>query len=302
MLVPNFVYYRISFRLLTPMLGTATETSIHHEHVIEKAKKEIAKANRLSGKISKALDKFKGSDISEKKEVKELQAVLRTYLQLLGRPLDVPESVGPILEIAAELEQEFQEQLKSHDQVKATVFLRDENGMPILGSHMILGNLKENLKIMVNNGDKSILKYKLSVGETLALDVKPVVDFMSVDHDILRAESQEQVDKMPVPGKGRYILDQKGRVLLERPIRFERMGKQETAIAISEQLPKDTEFSCVVRVRNESPINEDALNKLLDFGKSNGFGAWRGSGNMGAYCYKMEMLEEFDEDLPEGWS
>ena len=56
----NFDYYRVNYKLRTPMLGTATETSIMKEHIIEKAKKEIAKANRLGNKISKAYDKYKG--------------------------------------------------------------------------------------------------------------------------------------------------------------------------------------------------------------------------------------------------
>jgi hypothetical protein len=295
----NFNYYKISFKLKTPMLGTATQGSIYYEHVIEKAKKEIAKANKLSEKINKALDKYKGSEITEDKTVSELKAVTRTFCQLMGRALDVPETVEELLEVNKQLEEEFHERLKNNDTVSCTVFLRDAEGYPIISSHMVLGNLKENLRIMVNNGDKGILQSKVSVGETMALDVKPVSDYMRPSNDILRAETEAQV---PIAHKGKNIRLQDGRVVLERPIRFNRMGKEETAISMSEQLPEGTEFETIVRIRNNSSITEDAIKQLLDFGKSNGLGAWRGSGNCGSYFYKLEKLEDYQEETPEGWS
>jgi hypothetical protein len=298
----NFVYYKVSFKLRSPMLGTATDTSIYFEHVLEKAKKEIKQANILGSKVSKALDKYQGSDISDDKTVAELQGVIRTFCQLMGKPLDVPGTVEEILAKAKELEAEFEEQLKSRDQVKATVFLRDNEGKPIISTHMILGNLKENTKIMVNNGDKSIMKSKVSVGEAFALDVKFVEAFMVPSNDILRAKNQKEADALPSAGKGKNTVDGKGRVLLERPIKFDRMGKVETAIAMSEQLPAGTEFSATMRVRKGSPMSYENLRTLLDLGKSNGFGSWRGSGNMGAYIYKLEELPEYVEAVEEGWS
>lgn len=298
----NFKYYEIKFKLLTPMLGTATETSIYQEHVLEKAKKEIAKANKLGQRINKALDKYKGDDISKNKEVSELQSVMRVYLQLLGKPLEVPKDVEKLLELNQELEEEFNEQLKSKNQVKATVFLRDKDGLPIISTHMILGNLKENLRILVNNGDKSILKSKVSVGETMALDIKPVDHYMKPSADILRAKTKTEVEALPISGKGKNILDPNGRVLLERPIRFDRMGKVETAISLSEQLPSGTTFETTLRVRRESPIDEKALRNLFDFGKSNGLGAWRGSGNMGSYVFKLKELPDYTENFEDGWN
>lgn len=293
----NFDYYEVKFKLLTPMLGTATETSIYHEHVLEKAKKEIAKANRLGAKLTKVVEKFKGEPIPDNKEISELQAVMRVYLQLLGKPLDVPNDLTKLLDLNEKLEEEFNEQIKSKDQVKATVFLRDDKGFPIISTHMILGNLKENLRVMVNNGDKSIIKSKVSVGETMALDVKPIEPYMRPDKDILRAKDNDELNTFEISGKGKNILDPKGRVLLERPIRFNRMGKEETAISLSEQLPKGTIFGTILRVRKESTIGYDALCKLFDLGKSNGLGAWRGSGNMGSYVFKLNALPDYVEDF-----
>lgn len=301
-----FDYYRVDFKLLRPQLGTATRVSIYAVHVLEKAKKEIAKANRLKEKTTKALDKYKGSEILPDKELRELQGVMRAYMAALGRGEDIPNTVPAILEAIEPLEDAWHEKLKKHEVMDATVFLRNKDGKPIIGTHMILGNLKENAKIMVNGKDKSLLPSKVSVGETFALDVKAVDSFMIPDQEVLTARSKEDADgiisTLPDMGSGKWVYENEtGRILIERPIKFERMGKVETAIAISEALPIGTEYSTVLRVRANSQINEEALVTLFSFGKSNGLGAWRGSGNAGAYCFKLEKLKDYSEKLPEGW-
>lgn len=278
----NFDYYRVDFKLLRPMLGTATETSIYSEHILQKAKKEIAKANKLRGKVSKALEKYKGDEISEKKEVMELQAVLRAYQQLTGNTADMPASIEGILALAEEVEEEFNEMVKSGEQRKATVFLKGEDGWPIISTHMILGNLKEILRTIVNNGDKEVIKSKVAVGELMTLDVKAVEPFMRPSNDIVRDEKGE-------------------RVIIERPIRFSRMGKEETAIALSEQLPEGTTFGSTLRVRKGSPVDESFLKKLFDLGKNCGLGAHRGSGNMGGYVFKLQSLPDYKEVFEDGW-
>ena len=130
----NFDYYEIQFRLRTIMLGTTSEVSVHYEHVLEKAKKAIAKANKLGTRINKALDKYKSDKISDDQVLQELQGVMRHYCQLMGKPLDVPNNVEELLEKNKELEEEFQEQLKNCEQIKSTAFLKNYNGHPIIGT------------------------------------------------------------------------------------------------------------------------------------------------------------------------
>lgn len=280
----NYDYYKVSFKLIRPMLSTNPCTSISHEHVISKSKKEIAKANKLMGKFNKALDKYVGSNLAEEKIVAELQGIIRAYLELTGSSGEIPSEVPAMLEFAKELEEKFDEMCKENAEQKSTVFLRNKDGFPIISTHMILGNLKENLKIMVNSAaaddkksGKFILKSKVSIGEVMALDVKAIEQFMTPSNDIMRKEDGS-------------------RDLCERPATKEVMGKKESIIVISEQLPEGTEFGCTLRVRHDSPINQENLHRLLDLGKNNGFGAWRGSGNMGAYCYKLELLPDYIED------
>jgi len=285
-----FKYYKVTYKLLTEMLGTCSEASIWNVHVIKKAMKQIKKANQLTGKLNKIAEQFIGDEISPEKHIAELQGIINAFSELIGEHVkDMPNDVAKLLGLAEEIENKYREILKSGEESPATVFMREPDGnggtRVKIGSHMALGNLKKNASVMVNNGDKSILNTKVSVGEVFALDVKPIDQFMYPDQDIIRDEN----------GK---------RVLCERPVRFNRMGKDETAISQSEQLPIGTEFGCILRVRAESPITKDALIKLLTMGRSNGLGAWRSSGGKGQYCFKLEELEDFTEDgvvIPEGF-
>jgi hypothetical protein len=55
-------------------------------------------------------------------------------------------------------------------------------------------------------------------------------------------------------------------------------------------------------VRAESPIN-NMLREILLLGKNQGLGGWRGSGNKGAFHFKLEdSTYEACERIPEGWS
>lgn len=303
----NFAYYKIDFRLTSPMLGTSTKTSIYQKHVIEKSKKMIEQANKLNAKVTKQMDKYVGAEIPESKEIKELQGVLRAYCQITGEPLDIPEDVPNLLKEANRIEEVFNKNIKNLDTVDATVFMVDKEGHPIISTHMILGNLKENLKIITNSAKdnpdaKKILPSKTAVGEAMALDIKFVDDFMKPSKGILKSQSQTHCDQELLTAKGKYVVDAQKRVILERPISFMTASGRETAIAMSEVLPEGTEFGTIIRLRKDSKIGEDDLRTLFDLGKSNGFGAWRGSGSMGAYLYKLQHLPDYSEPKPEGWS
>lgn len=296
----NYKYYKLQLKLINPMLGTGTEVSIYREHVLQKAKKEIEKANKLGSKLAKSLEKYRGQDITQNKELQELQGLLRAYCQVLGKQVEIPDDIDGVLAVSESLKEDLELSLKEGHSTKATVFIKSKDGKPIVSTHMILGNFKENLKIMVNSGHKDIFKYKTSVSEALALDVKFVESFMTPDRDILKGD-QAAADALPTTGRGRWVAEASGRIVLERPIKFEKMSKVETAIAMSEALPEGTTMSCTLRVRDGSALDQEALEKILDMGKNNGLGSWRGSGNMGAYLYKLEELPGYEEVREDGW-
>lgn len=279
----NFSYFLLEVKLLSEQLGTCTETSIYNEHVLKKAQKMISEANRLRQKATKVYEKFKGTEeIPADKIIAELQGVIRRYQEVLAKQEEMPGTVEELLAYAETLNTEFEEAIQRGEQRKCTVFMRNKEGKPIISTHMFLGNLKENLKIIVNNGDK-VLNSKVAVGETMALDVKPVEKFVSPNCDVKR-----EADGTPF--------------LLERPICFDQMGKKVTAIALSEVVPEGAEYKVHLRVRSASPITEDILKKLLDLGKSNGMGQWRGSGGKGQYAFKLNKVDYDPTPIPDGWN
>lgn len=288
-----FNYYRVTFKLLTPLLATCTKTSIYHKHVIDTAKKEMEKVNKLGVKVTKALEKYKGSELSEKKEIQELQAVLRTYCQIMGKIINIPSTVEEILILAKELEEEFNTRVDDDNLVDCDVFLRDENGRAMISTHMILGNLKENAKIMCNNGDKTVFKYKSTISESTALDVKPIEQFVTLSKDVWTVKNPNEV-QLPC-AKGKWIVEKDGRVLLERPIRCETIQGPRISIKCSEVIEEGATFAITLRVRKDSPFTSQVLGHLLSMGINNGLGAWRGSGNFGSYIFKLEELADYQE-------
>ena len=282
----SFRYFNLKIKLITEQLGTCTEASIYAKHVQEKAKKEISTANRLATRLAKSLSKYKGVEFKDEKAVQELQAILRAYMERTGLKHELPTDPEALILVAAEVKEEWESMMAEDEGAAPTVFMRDESGHAIISTHMILGNLKENLKIITNNGDKDIAKSKVSVGEMGTLDIKVIEDFIRPSNDIKRKD-----DGTPE--------------LLERPIRFERMGKTETAICRSEVLPAGTEYSCTLRIRDTSPLCDlKNLEKLLDLAKNNGLGQWRGSGKKGSYAYLIEEIDKKtfkDPSVPTGW-
>lgn len=272
-----FSYYKVNLKLIREMLGTCPDASIYNEHILQKAKKEMIRAASYTKKVAKSLDKYVGVEISEKKEVEELKGIIRSQMITLRRSIELPDTIVELLEVAKEVEEEVNAMIKEGEGQKPTVFMKDENGWPIISSHMILGNFKAIMKVLVNNGDKSVLPTKTSIGEVFSLDVKVIEDFLRPTKDLIR--------------------DEEGKPLLsERPLHFDGKTGRQSAIALSEQLPIDTEFEFTLRVRESSPITLPVIKSILNYGKNLGLGQWRGSGNKGAYVYKIEELKNFKED------
>lgn len=289
---PTFTYFKLKLRLINEQLGTCTEASIYAKHVQQKAKREITIANRLATKLSKNLQKYKGVEFKDEKAVQELHGILRSYMERTGAKHELPDDAEELVAVAAEIKAEWEEMMAEEGGSPPTVFMRDEEGHAMISTHMVLGNLKENLRIMTNNGDKCIAASKVSVGEMGTLDIKPVESFMRPSIDLKR-----KPDGTPF--------------LLERPIRFDRGGKTETAICRSEVIPEGAEYECTLRVRTDSPLCRmapgkdvpEALVRLFDLGKNNGLGQWRGSGNKGSYAFKLERVKDYkDPRIPEGWN
>lgn len=284
----NFSYYKLQTKFITACLGTTPSASIHDEHVLQKTKKNIEAANRLGIKVTKALAKFQGEFVDPKKELSEIHGILRQYMVQIGESFELPETYTETLTLAKELEEKYSDVLLTGDANRATIFMRDKNGYPIISSHIVKGYIKHVCAVITNGkGEdcRDVFKSKVQAQECLSLDIKCVEEYMIPDHDVIKDES----------GKS---------VILERPIRFvDRLtGQQTTAIARSEQLPVDTILSATLRIRKGSPIDSlEVLEKFFDFGKNSGFGAHRSSGNQGGFIFKLEALPDYKEVWADGW-
>ena len=279
-----FSYYELQLRLRQPMLGTNASCDIMAEHVINKSREQIALANRSTKKISKSLKKYVGPDIGQEKEIEELKGILRAQQELLNVKEEIPEQLEAIMAYSDDLQQRLDNHFEDTELHKSTVFLRDESGNPAISSHMILGNIKSILSTIINSGNKDIFKSKVQLGESMAMDLKFVETLLVASQDIL---------KDPVS---------KERILNIRPIRFQRMGQTISALAASEQLPAGTQFTTTLRVRSDSPINDqEVLEFIFSHGKNLGLGAWRNSNMYGTYDFKLKLLENYTETLEDGW-
>lgn len=287
-----YVYYYLTIRLRTEQLGSVAEASIWDAHIIKKAQKAIKRANKLSGRLTKVDEQFAGPEISEDKHIKELQLIINSYHALIGETVDkLPETVDELLELAHEIEEKYKDILAAGEISPTTIFMKEKEGdiyWPVISSHMVLGNIKKNIRVISNHGDKSVLSTKVSVGEVLSLDVKPVEEFLRTSKDIMKDADGN-------------------RILCERPVSFPskfNSGETVTAILRSEVLPPGTEYGCTLRVRKNGPMIEEALRRVFLLGKSQGIGPWRSSGGKGQYDFKLEFLPDYVEPIEgsdDGW-
>lgn len=284
-----FEYYRLTVHTTSELLATNPACDIMHEHNIQKAKKLMADAARKEKRISKALDKYSGGqDISGDKHYVDLRYNLQAYMSLMGITQPIPDNVEDLLELFEKIKEDFDEMVEQGKAQQGTVFLRNDAGHVVLSSHMILGNIKEILSNITNNGDKTILSTKVSVGETCAQDIKWVEPYI---------EAKQIVDGKLVDLDS--VKDKEGKpVMLQRSLRIRnpQPGQAPVCISMSEYLPSGAVFQFTLRVRKKSVFTKDALEYIFLHGSSLGLGQWRGSGGKGSYDFHLEHLPDYKED------
>jgi len=289
----SFSYYNLKLRFINPLLATCpASANIMAEHVHEKNRKMIEKANSNRGKILKSLKKYVGDSATPEKEKQELIGVIRAQQELLAVREEIPEEFAALIKYSEELEDRINDKIQESDSsevAKATVFMRDSEGHPVLSTHMILGFIKSTIATITNSTPKEekaslVFRSKTSASESLSMDVKFVESFVKLSNQIMMKENGE-------------------RDLCVRPLRFTNaMGKSVVALAASEQVPEGTEIECTMRIRKGSPLdNLESLKNVFVYGRNTGLGCWRSSSQKGSFNFKLSKLEDYKEVLPEGW-
>jgi hypothetical protein len=274
-------YYLVEYKVFTELVSTCSSGSIWSAHILAKAKKEISKINKLAERVQKLGIKH---EISQSKEVLELQAILRGYQELIGRMDSLPSTLAELVALAKELDEEFQEEYSGAG--RPTIFMKDTTGMPILSSHMVLGNLKEILRDFKESEQHHFINSsKIGCDRMMAVDIKPVERFLLLYKDA-KYETRIDIDR-----------NEDGTPKIsERPLRYNDKGIEKSCIAMSETIQANLFLKTTFRCRNGSNIAEqENIERILECGKNLGLGAWRGSGNRGAYRYKITPLTDYFE-------
>lgn len=158
-------------------------------------------------------------------------------------------------------ESEYNQEMSTFPEGRgATSFSRDSESIFIY-NYMLLGNIKANLKILMDNGAiPKITNYK-KVGD-LFLEVGP-------------REIRFHRD-------GELIKEPEG--TLERPIRGFTAKGERTFLGKSDIIREGARFSFQVKIlRNINGMTPAAVLEAVKLGKVHGLGQWRGSGKYGKY-------------------
>jgi hypothetical protein len=167
---------------------------------------------------------------------------------------------GRPMKTAAEMEEEI-ESCPDACEKTATGFHSDTFGIFIY-NYMILGNIKANIACLISNGQCKVNAYK----KTSDLYVKVG------------------------PRKIRFYRDEEEKPLmyadstLERSIRAMTAKGERVFLGKSDLVEKGSRFRFEVElIKNDKGLTPEVLVQALKFGKYNGLGQWRGSGNYGQF-------------------
>lgn len=185
----------------------------------------------------------------------------------------------------------------------STVFLRDDDGTPLMWDHQIKGFLKEAIDGLRNiNG--SFLDDKAAGSSKEKDDGEAEKTTKKAAKKKTRAQSlglgttqyKKTIDRQIFvePRRIRLQMPEGSEVTwCERPIRVTTMQGERVALARSEAVPAGTTFEITISIYNHKLV--DVVKQALMYGRLKGLGQWR-SGGKGSF--EVELLEETTADCP----
>lgn len=259
--------YKVTLTLTRDMLGTNPMTpDIHAEHIIAKARKIMSGTDPKNKKLDKFIDAL---PITDEKEKEEIEGILRTLEERMGRKFNDEERKAMITSKLLSL----RETVDELDSKGITVFFRDTEGKPCIGDHMIKGFMKAAGEAICKvNGKKNgtVLHSAAYTDSLINQHVSLDEQFISFDKDI----------KRDAGGGPDY---------LSRSLRAMTMQGPRISIAKSEVIPAGSKLTFVLNVMKGSQIDGDVLKQLLDYGQISGLGQWRNSG-WGRITHSIEEM------------
>lgn len=261
--------FHFELTLTRPMLGTnSAMPDIHQDHVINKQRDIIMEKSKTNKTVDKYLDALQ---ITPERGAAE---VTKLYEKLVGRNA-TPEEFALIEkgEVAA-LVDSLRETVGEFEERGVTVFFRDSKGMPCIGDHMIYGFMKAASDAICKTAAKAkgtVLQSNAYTASIINQHVRAETPFISFDQDISR-----NADKSP-----NYLV---------RSIRVVTAQGPRVSIVKSEQMPAGTKLVFDLNVFPNSPLTEDHLKQIFDYGQWSGLGQWRNAG-YGMFTYTMAKVK-----------
>lgn len=144
-----------------------------------------------------------------------------------------------------------------------TGFHRDNDGIFIY-NYMLLGNIKNNVSLMNNNGSiTKVTSYKKACDTCLKIYPRRI-----------RFKRGKAIVKDPDAS-------------MERPIRAMTAKGERTFISKADFVKKGCTFNFNVKIiKNNNNLTPETVMKAIKLGEIYGLGQWRGSGNYGSYTIK----------------
>lgn len=240
------------------------DPNVMDTHVLDRQRKLILENVNINSQINKYLDQIQ---ISKEKGDAEVEKILDKLEDLIGYKLSTQERKDAIAGTLESLKQTFKEM----DIKGTTVFFWDkEKNLPCIGDHMIYGFLKAAAEAIGRTLSKKNGTMLHSVSYTQSIinqHVRCSQQFLTLSKDICRNE-----DKTP-----QY---------LQRSLRAMTAQGPRVSLAKSEQVPAGAYITFTLNVMDDSPLTEEVLRKLFDYGEFSGLGQWRNAG-YGMFTYEL---------------
>lgn len=254
-----FQAYKIKLTMLRDTLGTnPCDPHILDVHILDKQRSLIAqKSKDTNTQINKYLDQL---DISKGKSDEERNRLLDKLEELMGVELTAEERQAAI---AGELES-LKQTFKELDIKGTTVFLWDKKTKkPCIGDHMIYGFMKAAAEAIGRTlkGKRGEMLFSTTYTQSVINQhVRCTEQFIAFDTDIKRNED----------GTPAY---------LQRSLRAKTAQGPRISLVKSEVVEAGATLEFTLKILKDSPLTEEVLKTLFDYGEFTGLGQWRNAGN-----------------------
>lgn len=253
--------YKVKIKLTNEMLGTnPIGLDVMDKHIIDKQRKLIAEKSSINKDINKYLD---AKQISSEDKEQELTSLRNRIEQTSGMKLSDEQ-----FELLKEGNyKDLKSLFETFEELKEkgiTVFFRDQDGSPTIGSHMIHGFMK-------NAGSIISKMNKRKVGTflgTAAYTTSTINERVSISPKFIKAS----VDvNRKADGEISY---------LQRSLRAMTAQGPRISLAKSEVLDEGCEFEFYLKILNgeSNVVEKEQLESIFDYGTEKGLGQWRNSG------------------------